>query len=466
MRKIVVVGLMSAPLAAGLLGCGDDTTSGVGGAGGSSISGPGVTHASSTGDASSSVNGSASATSSVGATSSSATSSSSASTAASSSSGGQQCGNGVLELGEECDDGNNVDGDTCEQDCSEPFCGNHITDPGETCDDGNTIDGDGCESDCTAPGCGNGAVDPGEDCDDGNTVNGDGCDNNCTTSGCGNGVVGGGEACDDGNTVNGDGCDNNCTATACGNGICSTGETQCSCGADCPTPANTCPACGCGVSLPTSNTCHCDALCIEFGDCCANETATCGTQSATFSFSATPTTPLAIPDGSYSGAQSSMACVPIVTPATGVITSVNSVQVTAVHTWVGDLTFKLVSPSGTVVTLMSIPGSLETADDGTGTSSESSNLAAANPITFVPTATVSAEAMGSTIDTAGTVCAPIPGGDGICSFIPNAGSAAAGTLGSFTGQAPTGTWQFCAGDSVSVDTGTINAVSINLTISG
>jgi cysteine-rich repeat protein len=31
----------------------------------------------------------------------------------------------------------------------------------------------------TVPACGNGIVDPGEQCDDGNAVNGDGCDNNC-----------------------------------------------------------------------------------------------------------------------------------------------------------------------------------------------------------------------------------------------------------------------------------------------
>ena len=59
--------------------------------------------------------------------------------------------------------------------------------------------------------CGNGAVEAGEVCDDGNTVNGDGCDNNCTVTACGNAVVTAGEVCDDGNTTDGDGCDNNCT---------------------------------------------------------------------------------------------------------------------------------------------------------------------------------------------------------------------------------------------------------------
>ncbi|MCB9569621.1 MAG: VCBS repeat-containing protein [Myxococcales bacterium] len=85
----------------------------------------------------------------------------------------------------------------------------------EECDDGNDIDGDGCESTCQLTDfCGNGVVDPGEDCDDGNDVDGDGCDNDCTfTSVCGNGVVEPGEACDDGNVIDGDGCESNCTTT-------------------------------------------------------------------------------------------------------------------------------------------------------------------------------------------------------------------------------------------------------------
>jgi cysteine-rich repeat protein/parallel beta-helix repeat protein len=70
--------------------------------------------------------------------------------------------------------------------------------------------------------CGNGgAADPGEACDDGNAVNCDGCDNDCSLSGtCGNGVTcsGFGEACDDGNTANGDCCSSTCTHESAGTG--------------------------------------------------------------------------------------------------------------------------------------------------------------------------------------------------------------------------------------------------------
>ena len=73
--------------------------------------------------------------------------------------------------------------------CRAPFCGDGVLDPGEACDDGNNIDGDGCSALCTVePFCGDGVLDPGEQCDDGNNVDGDGCSAVCT-------VEGGGEGC-------------------------------------------------------------------------------------------------------------------------------------------------------------------------------------------------------------------------------------------------------------------------------
>ncbi len=49
-----------------------------------------------------------------------------------------------------------------------------------------------------------------EECDDGNFINGDGCDSNCSFPRCGNGVVGKGETCDDGNDEGEDGCSSTC----------------------------------------------------------------------------------------------------------------------------------------------------------------------------------------------------------------------------------------------------------------
>jgi cysteine-rich repeat protein len=134
------------------------------------------------------------------------------------------CGNAILTAGEQCDDGNQVNGDGCDANCSITGCPNGIRTSGEECDDGNLTNGDGCDANCTVPRCGNQIVDAGEECDDGNLTNGDGCDANCTVSRCGNDVVDPGEQCDDGNTTSNDGCDGNCTLPGCGNGVLDAGE--------------------------------------------------------------------------------------------------------------------------------------------------------------------------------------------------------------------------------------------------
>ncbi|MDI1434430.1 proprotein convertase P-domain-containing protein [Polyangium sorediatum] len=66
---------------------------------------------------------------------------------------------------------------------------------------------------CLGPSayCGNGIVEAGEECDDGNTDPADACSNACTVyQGCGNGTIEAGEVCDDDNVVSGDGCSATC----------------------------------------------------------------------------------------------------------------------------------------------------------------------------------------------------------------------------------------------------------------
>jgi len=81
------------------------------------------------------------------------------------------CGDGIVWNEDECDDGNTVDFDGCSSKCeiepgftcASPWtenlgdkygtsrcfnCGNGIIDPAETCDDSNTVDGDGCSATC------------------------------------------------------------------------------------------------------------------------------------------------------------------------------------------------------------------------------------------------------------------------------------------------------------------------------
>jgi len=220
------------------------------------------------------------------------------------------CGDNVPDVGELCDDGNLIDGDGCDSNCTPTGCGNSIATIGEGCDDGNVLDGDGCDSNCTVTGCGNGiptageACDGGpfgsatcdpdctvvicgdttlnpaanEQCDDGNVTSGDGCDANCSLTACGNGIPTAGEACDDGNLVNGDGCDANCSATGCGNGI-QTGGEACDdgnlvSGDGCDT---NCTLTACGNGVQTSGEACDDSNLLSGDGCDSNCTATaCG----------------------------------------------------------------------------------------------------------------------------------------------------------------------------------------------
>jgi ELWxxDGT repeat protein/cysteine-rich repeat protein len=81
------------------------------------------------------------------------------------------CGNGVVDPGEECDDGNGDNTDDCTTTCHFNVCGDGFVHAGvEDCDDGNTADGDCCSSTCTFEA--NGASCP----DDGDPCSADTCD--------------------------------------------------------------------------------------------------------------------------------------------------------------------------------------------------------------------------------------------------------------------------------------------------
>ena len=159
------------------------------------------------------------------------------------------CGNGVLDVGEACDDGNAKSNDGCNATCQYETgwnctstlpticsgCGDGILSVNEVCDDGNRDEGDGCSSTCTIESgwscsgkdskcqlCGNSIVEGSEMCDDGNSNANDGCNScnlqpgwSCSGSSCsltcGDGEVGGNEKCDDGNNNNNDGCSSACT---------------------------------------------------------------------------------------------------------------------------------------------------------------------------------------------------------------------------------------------------------------
>ncbi len=156
-----------------------------------------------------------------------------------------------------------------------------------------------------------------------------------------------------------------------------------------------------------------------------------------------------------------MRCVDLVVAAGDCASAIVAVTVTAdiTHAWVGDLTMKLVHPDTTVVTLMSLPGFAESADDGESSSGPGANLAAGYPITFATGAPTSAEAIGSTLNNTQDVCRE----DLRCSYAPNAGAAGGPNLTGLNGKSATGTWKFCVGDSGTRDTGRINQVTLTIT---
>ncbi|MEO2136259.1 MAG: hypothetical protein ABGY28_02220, partial [bacterium] len=71
-----------------------------------------------------------------------------------------ECGDGIVDLGELCDNGisanSDILADACRNDCSLASCGDGVTDSGEACDDGNADDSDACLSTCVLASCGDG----------------------------------------------------------------------------------------------------------------------------------------------------------------------------------------------------------------------------------------------------------------------------------------------------------------------
>lgn len=196
------------------------------------------------------------------------------------------CGDGIVEVGEQCDDGNTFDNDGCSSSC--------LIQSGFSCDNSQT------PSICS-PVCGDGILSPGEECDDGNRDDLDGCNGNCKLqpswtcptpgspcqcsgdAGCNGGTCSAGTcSCPAGRAS--PSCQVPCDAstTCSGNGVCSTAGYPeiCQCnpgfyGDDCSVQCNPATTCnGNGVCSPTGR-CLCnigssgqDCASLCFGNQC------------------------------------------------------------------------------------------------------------------------------------------------------------------------------------------------------
>lgn len=142
------------------------------------------------------------------------------------------CGDGKVQVGEECDDGNAVKGDGCEVDCKFSC---KTGDPTRDCKSSDPCVSDGVCNDATKV-CKAGAPTAlGTPCGTGQICKA----GLCKASLCGDGFVDAakGEQCDDGNTSPGDGCSATCKGT-CANPA-----------TDCPAPSTICEVAVCAASV-------------------------------------------------------------------------------------------------------------------------------------------------------------------------------------------------------------------------
>ena len=186
-----------------------------------------------------------------------------------------KCGNENVDPGEECDDGNNVDGDGCDSNCTTTRCGNAVRTGNEECDDGNTSELDACTNACASAVCGDGLHRPSkEPCDDGDDDNHDWCLNDCRRASCTDGFVHEGhEECDDGNVIDDDACTNRCKLGACGDGITDAPHEECDDGndSDLDSCLNNCRAARCGDGIQSLTMEQCDPAIEEHDPYCSTD---------------------------------------------------------------------------------------------------------------------------------------------------------------------------------------------------
>lgn len=226
------------------------------------------------------------------------------------------------------------------------------------------------------------------------------------------------------------------------------------------------PVCGDGVVEGSES---CDDMNTDVSDGCAGCNVVDGYTCAGMPSLCTEIEPMVVSvdlelviqdDNSYTGAIPTMDCVDLVV-GTSAFDTVQRVELTVAmdHDYVGDLVIKLVSPTGTVTTLMSRPGRDEPADTSSEPNGDSSDLRKEFPITFRDDAPYDAELMGDDINGGEVVCED----DEECDFFPNPGAGPGiNGMADFALEDPTGTWLACFADGDDTDEGTVDAVTLTV----
>lgn len=169
-----------------------------------------------------------------------------------------------------------------------------------------------------------------------------------------------------------------------------------------------------------------------------------------------------IPDGAYDGTLASMRCDDIVVPADpdGVERVADlELRLGLDHPYIGELTVKVQSPGGQILTVLSRPGKTLMQDDGLGCCNDSSDLSKAYPITFKDAGIHDAAAMGSTLAVAQVVCKD----DLWCEYRPNPSAGPGIAFTDFLDETAAGVWKVCVGDSTDGDIGTLDSIRLDFT---
>ncbi|MBX3273783.1 MAG: hypothetical protein KF729_26195 [Sandaracinaceae bacterium] len=178
---------------------------------------------------------------------------------------GPECGDGAIDDGEECDDGNRTAFDGCEPDCTFTCRADAECDDGLVC---NGAERCGVSAHVCEPGT---PAEPGTECTTADIADGvciaTATGVRCANAGCQNGVLEEGEECDDGNEASGDGCEPDCTFTCRADADCDDGS-FCTGAETCDLATHRCVA-GTEPSCDDDNACT-ENLCDDEAAACAN----------------------------------------------------------------------------------------------------------------------------------------------------------------------------------------------------